>query len=182
VLIIRPGIIVGPHDPTGRFAYWVRRFAATGEFLAPGDGGEPLQIIDARDLAAWMIRVIEQRTTGAFNAVGPEGSLSFRQFITTGVAALGNPTAPIWLPDAVLKQEKIEGWDKLPLWISNADENLAGVYRIDGRKAWQAGLTHRDLSETIRDCAAYEASLTNPIIIGHSREEELTVLGKIRAN
>lgn len=179
-LLIRPGIIVGPHDPTGRFAYWVRRFGAPDEFLAPGDGDVPLQIIDARDLAEWMLGLIEQRMVGALNAVGPERPLSFKQFIAVGVAAMGKAARPIWVHEAALVAEKVEGWGKLPLWISAAETRFAGLYRIDGRKAWNNGLTHRDLAETIRDCADYEASLTNPKVIGLSREEELAVLDKTR--
>jgi len=70
-LVIRPGIIVGPHDPTGRFAHWVRRFGLEEPFLAPGNGSAPLQVIDARDLADWTVRMIEEQVTGEFNALGP---------------------------------------------------------------------------------------------------------------
>jgi 2'-hydroxyisoflavone reductase len=179
-LIIRPGIIVGPHDPTGRFAYWVRRFTATGEFLAPGDGDVPLQIIDARDLAAWMIKLIEQKKVGAFNAVGPERSLSFGQFIAAGVTTMEKTARPIWVHEAALIAEKIEGWAKLPLWISSRENTFTGLYRLDGRKAWNAGLTHRDLSETIRDCASYESSLAEPNRVGLSRDDELALLAKFK--
>jgi len=93
-LIIRLGIMVGPYDPTGRFDYWVRRMAAEGRFLALGDGGGLLQIIDVRDLAEWIITMVEERTAGIYNAVEPIKPLTFREFIETGVRELGALVQP----------------------------------------------------------------------------------------
>ncbi|MCB1684846.1 MAG: hypothetical protein KDI31_10180, partial [Pseudomonadales bacterium] len=180
-LLIRPGIIVGPHDPTGRFAYWIRRLAEEGEFLAPDDGSAALQVIDARDLAEWTVRMIEQGATGAFNAVGPREPLTFRQFLAAGADALGRRAKPIWVPAAFLDAEKIEAGKMLPLWVPATAEKFGGLFQVDGRKAWSAGLDTRALTETIRDCASYENALAEPKFVGLSRDEELALLARFKA-
>lgn len=179
-LVIRPGIIVGPYDPTGRFGYWIRRMNAASEFLAPDEGAEALQVIDARDLAEWTVRMIEQRVTGAFNAVGPSEPLTFRQFIEAGLAALGHRAKPIWVPAVFLNAEEIEGGKNLPLWVPATAEKYAGLFRADGCKAWSAGLTHRDLATTIKDCVVYESSVAEPKLVGLSRDDELALLRKFK--
>ncbi len=176
-LIIRPGVIAGPFDPTGRFGYWVRRMASSNRFVAPHDGEAPFQIIDVRDLAVWIINLIESRSTGAFNAVGPGSPLTFRHFIETGVRELGSRAQPIWIPEATLAAQQMVGWGKLPLWLPKTHEEAAGLFEINGQKAWDAGLVHRPLAETIRDVAAYEASLEAPVLIGMTPDEEARVLG-----
>lgn len=180
-LIVRPGIIVGPHDPTGRFAYWIRRLAGEGEFLAPDDGAAELQVIDARDLAEWTVRMLEQGAIGAFNAVGPRESLTFRQFLETGLDVFGRRAKPIWVSAAFLDAEKIEGGKMLPLWVPATAEKFAGLFQVDGRKAWNAGLDTRALTETIRDCANYESALAKPKLAGLSRDDELAVLARFKA-
>lgn len=180
-LIVRPGIIIGPHDPTGRFAYWVRRMARPGEFLAPGDGRSALQVIDARDLAEWMVRQMGARTTGAFNTVGPREPLSFADFIATGVKALGAGATPVWVPEGVLTAEKAAGPGQLPLWVPNAPGKFSGLFAIDGGRAWASGLTHRPLAQSIADVARYEAAQAKPITIGLDADREREVLTKARA-
>ena len=178
-LIIRPGIIVGPHDPTGRFAYWVRRLAATETFLAPGDGSTALQIIDVRDLAAWMVHLVEQKVTGAFNAVGPALPLHFGEFIQIGLHTLESRALPRWVGESVLAENKIEGGSMLPLWIPSTAENLAGMFEVDGRKAWLTGLQLRGLVVTIRDVATYEVTVGKPVKVGLSSEDEHALLARL---
>jgi len=175
-LIIRPGVIAGPYDPTGRFGYWVRRMAASGRFVAPGDGDAPLQIIDVRDLAAWIVKLLEDRTKGVFNAVGPERPITFRDFIDTGVRELGNRAQPCWIADETLANHGIEGWGKLPLWLPPARGNAPRLFEINGQKAWDAGLVNRPLADTIKDVSDYETSLQESVSIGLTREEEAKVL------
>ncbi|MBP6507119.1 MAG: NAD-dependent epimerase/dehydratase family protein [Opitutaceae bacterium] len=175
-LIIRPGIIVGPHDPTGRFAYWVRRFADTGEFLAPGDGSTALQVIDARDLADWIVRLVEQRTTGVFNAVGPVARLDFAGLVRHGLQALRTTARPVWVEEARLFAAGLEGPGQLPLWMPRQEAKFAGIFAVDGRKAWTAGLRLRPLSQTLLDVSQYEAALAKPVSVGLSRAEELAIL------
>lgn len=176
-LIIRPGVIAGPFDPTGRFGYWVRRMASNDRFVAPSDGEAPLQIIDVSDLAEWIVKLVEVRTTGVYNAVGPAQQLTFREFIETGVRELGNGAQPNWIPEETLAAKNIEGWGKLPLWLPKTHGEAAGMFEISGKKAWDAGLVNRSLAETIRDVSEYEASLETVVPIGMSREEENSILG-----
>ena len=176
-LIIRPGVIAGPFDPTGRFGYWVRRMASKDRFVAPGDGEAPLQIIDVRDLADWIVKRVEARTTGVYNAVGPERPVTFRKFIEMGVRELGNRARPNWIPEKTLSAHKIEGWGKLPLWMPKTHAEAAGLFGICGRKAWDAGLVNRPLAETIRDVSDYEANLKSAVPMGMTHEEEKTILG-----
>jgi 2'-hydroxyisoflavone reductase len=181
-LLIRPGIIVGPYDSTGRFAYWVRRLAAGAPFIAPGDGSSALQVIDARDLGDWIVRLIEQKTTGAYNAVGPETPLSFKQFIETGMSALGSAARPVWVDEAKLAEHKIEGGSMLPLWIPTTASKHAGMFWVDGRKAYKSGLNLRSLEETIRDVSRYEAGVSDPIVVGLPLTDEQKLLGELGAS
>lgn len=179
-LLVRPGIIVGPHDPTGRFGYWVDRFARAGEFLAPGDGSASVQVIDVRDLADWIVRMAEQHASGAFNAVGPVRPLTFQQFVTTGLQALQSRTRPVWVPEDSLTGEQTKGQFKLPLWHPRAEGKHAGMFTIDGRKAFGAGLRLRSLGETIADVARGENQGTAKSGVGPTPEEEAAVLARRR--
>lgn len=180
-LIIRPGIIVGPHDPTGRFGYWMRRLAGTEEFIAPGDGSSPLQVIDVRDLAEWIIHAVEQRMTGVYDAVGPEQPLNFCGLIETGRQALASRARPVWVPEAVLAREKVEGWSKLPLWLPGTEVKSLAKFAVDGRKARAAGLRLRPLAESIVAASAYEAGVAAKAGIGLSRDDERAVLARYQA-
>jgi len=154
VTIIRPGLIVGPGDETDRFTYWPVRLARGGEVLAPGDGSDPVQFVDARDLAEWTIRVAEQHTTGVFNATGPARPLATRDMLSGIAKAVGaNPTYT-WVPAAFLEAEKVHGWSDLPVWLP-AQGATAGFARRDIRKALAAGLTYRSLAVTATDTLAW---------------------------
>jgi len=147
-LIVRPGIIVGPSDPTGRFTYWVRRAGRGGELLAPGAPTDPLQLIDAQDLAEWLVARVEHRATGMFNAVGsPE--LTWGELIRTSLeTARANGTA-VWVDGDFLVRHQLDDWSKLPLAISPSSQALAGIFRLSGDKAFAAGLKPRPLTETV---------------------------------
>ncbi|HEY4956194.1 MAG TPA: NAD-dependent epimerase/dehydratase family protein, partial [Caldimonas sp.] len=115
--IIRPGLIVGPGDETDRFTYWPVRLARGGEVLAPGDGNDPVQFIDARDLAEWTIRMAETRTTGTFNATGPATRLVMRDMLA-GIAAATKADARLtWVPADFLEKQQVSEWTDLPVWI-----------------------------------------------------------------
>ena len=144
-LIVRPGLIVGPHDPTDRFTYWPRRLARGGEILGPAPAGEPVQFIDVRDLGEWIVRVVEERRTGTFNAVN-EG-LSWSELLA------GSDVT--WVDSSFLLEQGVGEWIELPLWI--ADQAFAAHARTDVSRAIEAGLTFRPLAETIRDTAAWDA-------------------------
>jgi 2'-hydroxyisoflavone reductase len=152
--IIRPGLIVGPGDETDRFTYWPVRLARGGEVLAPGDGSDPVQIIDARDLAEWTIRMAEARTLGTFNATGPEHPLLMKGMLTGIAAAIHADAKPIWVPTDFLESEKVEAWSDMPVWIP-ARGDTAGFAKRSIRKALGAGLTFRPLDTTAADTLAW---------------------------
>jgi 2'-hydroxyisoflavone reductase len=152
--IIRPGLIVGPGDETDRFTYWPVRLARGGEVLAPGDGSDPVQIIDARDLAEWTIRMAEGRTLGTFNATGPEHSLLMKGMLTGIAAAIHADVKPIWVPTDFLESEKVEAWSDMPVWVPARGET-AGFATRSIAKALAAGLTFRPLDTTAADTLAW---------------------------
>lgn len=145
-LVVRPGLIVGPHDPTDRFTYWPRRLARGGEILAPGPPERPAQFVDVRDLADWIVRADEERLTGVFNATN-EG-ITFGDLLRDADVA--------WVPDEFLVEQGVSEWMELPLWIG--DPTMTGMAEMDVSRAVAAGLRFRPVEETIRDTAAWDAT------------------------
>lgn len=158
VLHARPGLIVGPYDPSDRFTYWPVRVARGGQVLAPERPGYGVQIIDGRDLAEWLIRQAEARTTGVFNLTGPAQPLTLGEVLAAARAASGSEAEFVWASEAFLSAEQVGAWIELPLWIPASDPDAAGFSAIDCRKALQAGLTFRPLAETVRDTLAWAAT------------------------
>jgi 2'-hydroxyisoflavone reductase len=154
VTIIRPGLIVGPGDETDRFTYWPVRLARGGEVLAPGDGSDPVQFIDARDLAEWTIRMAETRTLGAFNATGPDHPQTMRGMLTGIGPAVGGDDRLTWVPTAFLQAQNVSPWSDLPVWIPGQGDT-AGFARRNIGKALAAGLTFRPLPITAADTLAW---------------------------
>ena len=148
--IIRPGLIVGPHDTTDRFTYWPVRLARGGEILAPGDGSDPVQFIDARDLAEWTIRVAEQRTTGVFNASGPADPITMQQMLAGIAQGVHADPRLVWATTDFLKANKVSAWRDMPVWMPGEGETL-GFHRRDIRRAIAEGLTYRPLPLTAAD-------------------------------
>jgi 2'-hydroxyisoflavone reductase len=146
-LIIRPGLIVGPRDETDRFTYWPVRIDRGGEVLAPGEPGDPVQIIDGRDLAEWTIRMVENRETGIYNAVGPDKPLTMGGMLEGIKGALKSNAAFAWANADFLKQQKVEAWSDMPVW---AGDEL-GMARTSNQRAVEKGLTFRPLADTARD-------------------------------
>jgi 2'-hydroxyisoflavone reductase len=152
-LVVRPGLIVGPHDPSGRFTWWVRRLMRGGEVLAPGDPGLPVQFIDARDLAAWMLVHAERATSGTFNLTGPVQPLTMGGFLEAARAVLAPAGCTLtWVDEALLLAQRVAPWSDLPVWL-NAEE--AGLHRTDISRALGSGLYCRPLELTLADTAAW---------------------------
>jgi 2'-hydroxyisoflavone reductase len=148
-LIIRPGLIVGPGDESDRFTYWPVRIARGGEILAPGDPTDPVQFIDARDLAEWTIRMVEQGATGTYNATGPRAQLSIAEMLY-GIKAVTTADAKFtWVDADFLAAQKVRPWADMPVWIPPRGEE-AGFSRVSNRRAVEKGLTFRPLAETAR--------------------------------
>lgn len=171
-IVVRPGLIVGPFDPSGRFTYWVQRLARGGDVLAPPDPGYPVQCIDARDLAAWMLELAERGGSGAYNASGPALPLTFAGFLEQCAGALGNPARFIWPSTEFLAAKKVQPWTELPLY---AGEDGRGVCAVDLRRALAAGLRLRPLGETCADTRRWAGAMALPAGIGldAGREAEL---------
>ena len=142
--IIRPGLIVGPGDGSFRFTYWPYRIERGGEILAPGDGSDSIQIIDARDLAEWTIRMVENGTTGTFNATGPRAPLSMAEQLYGIRAAFdGNKDLRFtWVPADFLAEQQVTPWGEMPTWIPASDPEHV-ISKTDVSRAIAAGLTFR---------------------------------------
>jgi 2'-hydroxyisoflavone reductase len=158
--IIRPGLIVGPGDGSFRFTYWPYRIERGGEILAPGDGGDAVQIVDARDLAEWTIRMVEGGTTGTFNATGPRGRLSMAEQLHGIRAAFSGDrdVAFTWVPAAFLAEQKVAPWSELPTWLPASDPEHV-ISKTDNTRAIAAGLTFRPLATTAADALAWFTAL-----------------------
>lgn len=152
--IVRPGLIVGPGDTTDRFSYWPIRLARGGDVVVPGDGSDPVQFIDARDLGEWMIRLAEARTLGTFNATGPNYALSTSAMMY-GIRATNTAGATLhWIPADFLAEQKILPWSDMPVWIP-AQGDSAGFGQRSIARALAAGLTFRALATTANETLAW---------------------------
>jgi 2'-hydroxyisoflavone reductase len=159
-LLLRPGLIVGPHDPTDRFTYWPYRVARGGEILAPGRPGRGIQLIDVRDLAAWIVALLEQRESGAYNAVSPPEGLSMERMLGACLEVAGAEGTFTWVDDGFLVEHGVGAWIELPLWIPEEEPIARGFFDFLPDRAVSAGLTFRPIEETVR--ATLEWARTRP--------------------
>ena len=166
--IARAGLIVGPHDPTDRFTYWPRRLAEGGDVLAPGSPSKPVQLIDARDLGAFLVHLAENRTGGIFISTGPAKPLTFGELLER----IGGGNL-VWVDDQTVVDAGVQAWMELPLWIPG--DEVTGILQADISRARAAGLTFRPLEETARDTLAWslEAGEQRPTL---TREKEAEIL------
>ena len=204
-LIARPGLLVGPYDPTGRFTWWVQRLLRGAgnddhndtntntdtdtdtdhTMLAPGDPDAPVQCIDARDAAAWLLQQAEQGQTGVFNLTGPEAPTTMGRLLAAGAQALNSRARPLWVDEDFLLAQGVQPWTDLPLWLPRAD---AGLHRIDIERALATGLQCRALARTFADTAAWAGTAPPPATegpprppVGLSPEREAALLAAWRA-
>jgi len=151
VAVVRPGYIVGPDDPSGRFTYWPVRVDRGGEVLAPGAPDDPLQIIDVRDLGAWLITMAEHATTGVFNATGPKSRLAWGDVLQACRKAASAESTLTWVPaEWVAKQ----GEDIFPIWAPYRGDTR-GFHTWKNVRAVKAGLTFRPYQQTVADTVAW---------------------------
>jgi 2'-hydroxyisoflavone reductase len=159
VATVRPGLIVGPGDPTDRFSYWPVRVARGGEVLAPGDGEDPVQFIDVRDLAAFILGLVERRDVGTLNATGPAEPLSMRAMLEACKAANGGDARFTWVEsDWLVEQQKVMPWSHMPVWIPRSGE-AKGMGRVSNARALKLGLTFRPTVDTARDTLGWFKTL-----------------------
>lgn len=154
VTVIRPGLIVGPGDPTDRFTYWPVRVARGGEVLAPDKPGDFVQFIDARDLAAFVVLCLERKSLGTFNADAQAASITIGGLLDTCKRVARSDARFTWVDSKFLEEQKIGPWSDLPAWIP-AEGDDAGFGRVSAAKAKAAGLTYRPLADTVRDTLAW---------------------------
>lgn len=175
---VRPGLIVGPEDNSGRFTYWPLRIARGGEVLAPGDPDKQIEFIDVRDLGAFLMDCCERKLVGVYNANGPGVGYSMAELLYGCKTVLGSDARWTWIPDQELEALGVGAWIEMPLWIPASSPNGATVCT----KAVKAGLKHRPVGDTIQ--ATYDWALTevgtNPRVLGGSikPEKEAEVLKK----
>ncbi|MGH7503106.1 MAG: NAD-dependent epimerase/dehydratase family protein [Longimicrobiales bacterium] len=152
--IIRPGLIVGPGDDTDRFNYWPIRIDRGGEVLAPGTPADPTQIIDARDLAEWTIRMAENGETGIYNATGPEQPRPIGDMLNGIKSAIGSNATFTWVNQEFLREQQVRGWSEMPVWVPLSDENRAFM-QVSVAKALEQGLSYRPFDVTARETLAW---------------------------
>lgn len=154
-LSVRAGLIVGPYDNTGRFTYWAHRIARGGDVLAPEPRDQPVQLVNARDLADWILAAAERRLTGTFNATGPETPSTLGKVLDTCRQATGGSARLIWVDERFLVDQGVEAWSDLPLWLApGVHTDYAGMLAVDNSRALAEGLRFRPLEDTIRDTLA----------------------------
>jgi 2'-hydroxyisoflavone reductase len=153
-LIIRPGLIVGPYDPTDRFTYWPMRVQRGGDMITPDDPDTPIQIIDVRDLAEFTIKLIEKNASGIYNATGPDTELTMGEMLNACRRVTGTVCNFHWASAEFLEKHGVKPWSDMPVWVPDTEED-AGFSRVNVSKAINAGLEFRPLVDTIRDTIAW---------------------------
>jgi 2'-hydroxyisoflavone reductase len=180
VMIIRPGLIVGRHDPTDRFTYWIRRVAEGGEILAPeGPDIAETQVVDAADLAAWIVASVSVGRIGTYNAVAPPAPLE--RVLNAARTAAGPDVAAdtVWVPWEFLEAEGVQPWTDLPAWLPAP---MARLLAADASKAAAAGLPSRPIEAVVADLAAWDATRPQaPLRAGLTREREAELLSRFRS-
>ncbi|WP_244930492.1 NAD-dependent epimerase/dehydratase family protein [Nocardioides sp. W7] len=182
-MVIRPGLIVGPGDPTGRFSYWPARLGDAGphpEVLAPGDPADTVQVIDVRDLADWIVDSCELRRTGVFDGVGPVRPLG--ELLAEVAAGCDADPAWTWVPQDALEAQQVQPWSgprSVPLWLPRPAYD--GMLAHDVTPSLAAGLRLRPLADTARDTLAWLRATPDPTVTGLSIDEEAEVLAAWRA-
>jgi nucleoside-diphosphate-sugar epimerase len=157
-LLVRCGLILGPHEDVGRLPWWLLRLARGGEVLAPGPADQPLQLIDARDLARWTLDAATAGRHGAYNAVSRRGHATMRSLLQAGLAATGAHATLTWVPPGVIAAQGIEPWIELPIWLP-PDHEYRAMHAADVEKIHAAGLVTRPVEATVADTWAWLSAL-----------------------
>jgi 2'-hydroxyisoflavone reductase len=153
-LLARAGLILGPRENVGRLPWWLRRIERGGRVLAPGDPAGPIQYVDVRDLAGWMLRAAQGRISGAFNLTGQPEQATMSELLTAAVAVTGSDAELVWVPQQVILDAGIEPWTELPIWLPRGGEN-DGMVTVDVTAACATGLSCRPVQATVADAWAW---------------------------
>ncbi|HEY2466140.1 MAG TPA: NAD-dependent epimerase/dehydratase family protein [Steroidobacteraceae bacterium] len=160
VAVVRPGLIVGPRDPTDRFTYWPARAARGADMVAPNQPSDRVQFIDARDLAVFVLRLAERKTVGTYNATSPPGMFTIGDVVSASITAANAtvkpnpPPSPVWVPADFLEKQKVQPWSDMPVWIPAAGE-YAGFADASVTRALREGLSIRPVQPTVNDTLAW---------------------------
>ena len=174
-MVVRPGLIVGPGDPSGRFAYWPSRMADGGAVLAPGRPEDSTQVIDVRDLANWIVAAAESRLTGDYDGIGHATTMG--EVLAAVAAGCGADVSLTWVPQEFLTEQGVEPWagpDSLPLWLPRPEYD--GMTAHDATPSYDAGLVTRPVADTARDTLAWLRATPDATVTGMTREREAEVL------
>jgi 2'-hydroxyisoflavone reductase len=179
VFIPRPTLIVGPDDPTDRFTYWPARFARGGQVLIPNRPEQPVQIIDVRDLAEWMVDLIERGVTGTFNAAGPSEPMTMGDIYDACLSAADFDADLSYVDEAFLLANGVSEWSDLPLWLA-AQSNSDGMDAVSVDRAVESGLTYRALDQTVVDTLAWHKSRGDDYVlkVGLTADREAALLAQ----
>ncbi|HEY1641188.1 MAG TPA: NAD-dependent epimerase/dehydratase family protein [Streptosporangiaceae bacterium] len=153
-VLARAGLILGPYEIVGRMPWWLRRIERGGDVLAPGPPDRPLQYIDCRDLAAWLLQAAERGIGGAFNTVSQPGQATMRTLLEAAIEATGSAARLVWTPPEVIEEAGIEPWTELPVWTP-PDGEVAALHDGNVDRVYAAGLTCRPVTETVADTWAW---------------------------
>ena len=174
VLNVRAGLIVGKYDSVERFTYWTKRVSEGGTILAPGKPNRRVRVINARDLADWIVRMAENRKAGIYNATGAEDGLTMEKMLTEMRDASASDAEFVWASDDFLDEQKVEAWTEMPLWIP---EQYNGIFEVKNDKAINDGLKFRPLSETIKETLDWiRVRGDEPLKVGMEPEREKELL------
>jgi 2'-hydroxyisoflavone reductase len=183
VLNVRPGLIVGPHDYTDRFTYWVGRVARGGEVLAPGRPDRFVQLIDVRDLAEWIVTMTERNQTGIYNANGLANTFTMEDVLEECKAVSDSDATFTWVSESFLLEENVAAWSDMPLWLpEEAAPHLKGFMFVSYEKAVRDGLRFRPLRETIAGTLQWVHAYPGDLKAGITAEKEQMLLGKWHAD
>lgn len=170
-LILRPCLLIGPHDPTDRFTYWVMRGARGGDILAPGQPSDPVRFLDVRDLALWILSLAQRAVSGTYNAAGPRLHANMGKLL-----AACNPQGNVtWVPADFLVAQGVQPWSDLPVWVPG------NFHQISRQKALAAGLRVRSTQDSVSDILAWREATEQPLRTGLSPEREGEVLALFQA-
>ncbi len=177
-LIVRPHLVVGPHDPTDRFTYWPRRFAGGGKVLVPGKPDYCLQFVDARDLGSFVVRALENGLSGTYN--GASTPVSWGHLVEACMQATARSAEVVWADEQWLLDNQVTPWVDLPAWIPSFAP-VRGLTQTQNARAQAAGFTMRPLLQTVQDILDWDMARTEPLKAGMSRERELELIKRLPA-
>ncbi len=173
---IRPGLIVGPRDTTGRYSYWPVRGSEGGRMIAPGTGKDFVQIVDVQDLGDFVVQCAEQQTVGVFNAVNPAGKLTMKDIVDSVVRISDNVTEPVWIPSDFLNQNGVRAWQHMPAWFPNDADGFRGAGQLSTERAIKAGLKTSNIDDINRSALEYYTTRSGELL--DERGEEFVTTWK----